>query len=89
MADRDASPAPTKGQAVPLRVLSAIRKREEESEILIGWVQLSVVMTFAALYVVTPHPPDGTLTMFEPVPTALAIYFLFYCNPPDICPIHG
>ena len=77
MADRDASPAPTTRHAVPARVLSAIRKREEESEILIGWVQLSVVMTFATLYAVTPHPSDGAATMFEPVPTALAIYFSF------------
>jgi hypothetical protein len=36
-----------------------IRTREEESERLIGWVQLVMAATFAALYVIAPRPLDA------------------------------
>lgn len=62
---------------LPARVQRLIVAQEERSERLIGWAQLGVVLTFAALYFLAPKPEDAALTMFEPVPMILAPYFLF------------
>ncbi|MGQ9366328.1 adenylate/guanylate cyclase domain-containing protein [Azospirillum sp. ST 5-10] len=62
---------------LPERVRAAVREQEERSEILIGWVQLGVVVTFGTLYAVAPKAFDRTMAMFEPVPIALAAYLLF------------
>lgn len=62
--------------ALPERVRNAIRDQQDRSEILIGWIQLAVVLTFGTLYAVSPK----TFTMdakIEPVPWALAAYFSF------------
>ena len=63
--------------ALPDRVQAAIAAREARSEILIGWVQLAVLLTFTLLYVVTPAPGGGEASMFRPVPMALSSYFAF------------
>jgi adenylate cyclase len=61
---------------LPQRVNDAIRKQQDDSERLIGWIQLTVVVTFGALYALTPKTFTST-TPFTPVPYALAAYFGF------------
>ena len=61
--------------AVPLRVQSEINRREADAERLIGWVQLAIVLFFAALYAIAPRAEGGLSNSF--VPMALASYFLF------------
>ncbi len=61
---------------LPERVLDSLRREQDQSEVLIGWCQLALVTTFAALYALAPM----TLTEdapFAPVPWALGLYFLF------------
>ena len=60
----------------PARVEEAIERQQMNSEILIGWVQLSVVVTFGVLYAFSRKtiPVDAA---FEPVPWALAVYLAF------------
>ncbi len=56
----------------PERVRIAIRRQQFQSEILIGWVQLVVVITFGTLYAVAPKTFSDA--MFAPVPWALTAY---------------
>ncbi len=62
--------------ALPERLVRSIRAQQEQSEILIGWVQLAVVTAFAVLYTVSPKTfmPGAELV---PVPWALGAYFAF------------
>lgn len=53
-----------------------ISREEDWSEILIGWIQLGVVLTFAALYYLSPKPA-GADPMIAPEPWVLAGYVLF------------
>ena len=62
--------------ALPARVKDHIRRAQDESEILIGWVQLAGVVFFALVYAIAPKTFDADV-MFAPVPWALAFYFLF------------
>jgi len=64
------------GSTLPDRVRAAIQAEQDRSEILIGWVQLAVVVTFASLYGFSPKTfaPDAA---FVPVPWALAAYTVF------------
>lgn len=72
----DAERAPERG--LPRRVQGLIAHEEGRSEQLIGWVQLFVVMAFAALYLVAPRPADAPAGMLlDPVPAALIAYGLF------------
>ncbi|MBC7135479.1 MAG: adenylate/guanylate cyclase domain-containing protein [Oceanibaculum nanhaiense] len=61
---------------LPGRLREAIARQQENSEILIGWIQLGVVVTFAVLYTLAPKTfhPD---VMFEPVPLVLGVYAVF------------
>lgn len=68
---------PGKAHEVPARIAALIRAREEESERLIGWVQLTMVATFSALYAIAPRPLDAGIGMVAPVPMALAAYGAF------------
>ena len=61
---------------VPVRVSAAIERQQAQSEILIGWVQLGVVMVFGTLYGLSPKTFDMDV-MFAPVPWALAAYLAF------------
>ena len=65
---------PATASEVPARVATLVRAREEESERLIGWVQLVMAATFAALYMIAPRPLDAGMSMVAPVPLALAGY---------------
>ncbi|WP_108659206.1 adenylate/guanylate cyclase domain-containing protein [Acuticoccus kandeliae] len=61
---------------MPARVVELVVAEEERSERLIGWVQLTIAVTFATLYAVAPRPTDAS-TMFQPVPIVLAAYIAF------------
>lgn len=61
---------------VPARVQDAIRRHEEESEILVGWLQLAGVIAFALLYAAS-RPAFAASSHFEPTPIALAAYGAF------------
>lgn len=65
------------GQRLPQRVQDLIERQEHGSERLIGWAQLAVALTFAALYLVAPRPTDAGMAMYQPVPIALSAYLLF------------
>jgi adenylate cyclase len=60
---------------LPRRVQENIALQQQESEKLIGWVQFTLVATFFTLYVLSPK--TGAHTMFQPVPWAISLYFLF------------
>lgn len=60
---------------IPERINRAIRQHSIDSEILIGWAQILLVLFFATLYTVAPKTSQGT--HFSPVPWALGVYFTF------------
>ena len=58
---------------LPQRVRQSIRANEDQSEMMIGWIQFTVVSIMGVLYLLSPK----TFTeeaMFAPVPWALGIY---------------
>lgn len=61
---------------LPTRVQAAISRQQTQSEILIAWVQVFIVLTFATLYALSPKTFAADV-MFAPVPYALMIYGLF------------
>ena len=63
-------------QELPARVRDVISREQDWSEILIGWIQLGVVLTFAALYYLSPKPADAN-PLFSPEPWVIAGYVLF------------
>ena len=63
-------------RTLPARVQDAIREQQESSEILIGWIQLAVVLTFAVLFFVSPKP-YSTAPKVAPEPWFLGAYVLF------------
>ena len=62
---------------LPQRVREIIRHQEEQSEALIGWVQLALISVIGLLYLVSPKPADTVIADFRPVPVALSLYFSF------------
>lgn len=60
---------------LPLRVREGIERQQLESEKLIGWIQLALIVTFATLFAVSPK--TGTGASFQPVPWAILAYFAF------------
>lgn len=60
---------------LPERVRAAIINLQVNSEILIGWAQLSLVTFFLVLYTVAPKTSAGT--DFMPVPWVLGAYMAF------------
>ena len=61
---------------LPERVRDAIQDQGDATERLIGWIQLGVVLTFAALYTVAPKTFSQDAP-FQPVPWVIGAYFLF------------
>lgn len=61
---------------LPARVQGAITRQQTQSEILIAWVQVFIVVTFSTLYALSPKTFAAD-AMFAPVPYALMIYGLF------------
>ena len=62
---------------LPERVQAAIRSREENSELVIGWAQFAIVVTLGTLYLVAPRPADIPPDAVQPVPWVLGVYFAF------------
>lgn len=60
---------------LPDRIRASIAERERQSEILIGWAQLFLVLSFGTFYVVAPK--TGGDLAFQPVPWALGLYLAF------------
>jgi adenylate cyclase len=63
-------------EKLPARVRETIEAQQDESEILIGWVQLAVVIAFGVLYILAPKTFSEEAA-FAPVPWALSLYLLF------------
>lgn len=61
--------------ALPDRVRRTIALQEEQAEILIGWVQAGLLVTFFVLYTLSPKPVNDTA--FQPVGLFLAVYAVF------------
>jgi len=61
--------------SLPERVRDSIALQQIESEKLISWVQLMLVVIFGALYTLAPKTAVGA--PFQPVPWALSAYFMF------------
>ncbi len=64
-------------EQLPERVTGLIRAREDESERLIGTVQLALVALFAVLFFLARRPVDAGMPILDPVPIALAGYAVF------------
>ncbi|CCQ74913.1 adenylate/guanylate cyclase domain-containing protein [Magnetospira sp. QH-2] len=65
---------PPQGQ-LPERVCRAIERQQHGSEILIAWVQLTIITFFGVLYAIAPK---GFMnTEFAPVPWAIGAFFAF------------
>lgn len=61
---------------LPADVRQDVRARQDESERLIGWVQLSLVVLFGGLYLIAPKTHMDSF-FHSPVPAALGLYLLF------------
>ena len=61
---------------VPSRVRKSIRQQQCQSEVLIGWMQVGIIIVFATLYAIAPKTFNPN-TMFAPVPFALCLYGAF------------
>lgn len=63
-------------KTLPAHLAAALEQRQNESEILIGWVQLIIVAVWSTMYLLSPkaYPADA---MIVPVPWALGCYLLF------------
>jgi adenylate cyclase len=60
---------------LPRRVQEDIAQQQQESEMLIGWVQFALVAVFALFYALSPK--TGAQAAFQPVPWAISLYLLF------------
>ena len=64
--------------ALPAGIRTTIKRQQDGSERLIGWIQLAILTSFAMLYLAVPKTaPTGA--EFEPVPIFLSAYFVFTC----------
>ncbi len=61
---------------LPARVRDTIRRQQASSEILVGWVQLTIVSTFSILYTLSPKPYTAE-PVLAPEPWVLGAYLLF------------
>ena len=68
--------APLTAGKLPVRIRDAIRMQQESSEILIGWIQLAIVVTFTVLYFLSPSP-HGDSVLVSPEPWFLGAYIAF------------
>ena len=69
-------PMGSEAPRLPGRVRDAIRRQQESSEIAVGWIQLSIVVTFSILYALSPKPYTAE-PVFAPEPWVLGAYLLF------------
>lgn len=68
--------APWRHHQLPDRVRTAIQRQQALSEVIIGWIQLTVVVTFCVLYTIAPKTFSEDAA-FEPVPWVLGCYLAF------------
>jgi len=61
---------------VPDKVVKAIQKEQDQSEVLVSIIQLIAIGSFGVLYALTPKG-FGPEVDFEPVPFTLAVYAVF------------
>ena len=61
---------------LPGRVRDAISRQQDSSEVVVGWIQLSIVVTFSVLYALSPKPYTAD-PVFAPEPWVLGAYLLF------------
>ncbi len=64
------------GGALPVRVQRELDAQRRQNEILIGWVQAALVLTFALLYAFS-RKTFAVDVMLRPVPWALGVYAVF------------
>lgn len=64
------------GAALPVRVQRELDAQRRQNEILIGWVQAALVLTFALLYTFS-RKTFAVDVMLRPVPWALSVYGAF------------
>ncbi len=57
------------------RVQENIARQQQESELLISWVELAFVAFFSTLYALSQKTSD--IKVFEPFPWAISLYLLF------------
>lgn len=60
---------------LPDRIHATVSDQQNQSEILVGWIQLILVVTFGILYLLAPK--TAAQDTFQSVPWALGLYFLF------------
>ncbi len=63
-------------RALPESVRRKIQLQQDNSEKLVGVIQLTILVVFSALYIVSPKP-QTLLPVLQPIPWFLGIYFLF------------
>ena len=63
-------------ERLPLHVREAVRRHDDASERLIGWIQLGIVTLFGLLYVISPKTHLDTFWS-SPVPLVLSVYLAF------------
>lgn len=61
---------------IPAAARAAIARNREDGEILVGWLQVAAIVTFALLYAVSEKTFSSSTTL-EPVPLALGLYSVF------------
>ncbi len=61
---------------LPARVQRDLERQQQQNEILVGWVQAALILTFALLYAFSRKTFTSDAA-FHPVPWALGIYALF------------
>ncbi len=64
------------GAALPVRVQRELDAQRRQNEILIGWVQAALMLTFALLYAFS-RKTFANDAMLRPVPLALGVYAVF------------
>ena len=63
---------------LPEKIRISIERQQNNSERLIGWIQIAILSLFSILYAAAPKTlPIGAT--FEPVPIFLLAYFIFTC----------
>lgn len=60
---------------IPERIQAILVHQQNRSEILVGWIQIILVVTFGILYALSPK--TATADTFNSVPWALGLYFVF------------
>lgn len=60
---------------LPERIRATLSDQQNQSEILVGWIQLILVVTFGILYLLAPK--TASMDAFQSVPWALSLYLVF------------